>query len=880
MPEFVHLPEDLGESLEEPSSTPKPEFVHLPEDLGESPEDLGLKPLSTQKHYPAVLSTEGTFVTINRAISFPEPIEETIFGYPIEDKRQIVFADTHSYGIDPNDWVIQYGSVDGNDIKKNELPSTSSNAISNDLFPYYKGVWNIGSQSIQDKYEGIVSYEDYGNSAIDLIIDSKYDIGSTARRYVTCATKQVFDCDVAANVFVSFGLKREHKNESCLSRCGIYSSETGWFIEISGSGAGDNFKVVRRYTDSRITTPNKTIDQVFYRSEFVDKLDGSGVSGHVIDFSYVTMFAIEIGSYDGSAVKFYAYIPDKRAGRHTWTMFHKIGISDTLNQFPERNASALPLTFFHSTTPLISGVSKLSKYGTSVTRVGASTAVIKMFSAAGQFKELIPFKESFIFGLLTKDSLNEKRNYTRHFPKYLTATANVPTELTIRRYRLNESNSSTIKLEPTVQEQYDSQNLLYVVDSLSGKISFISTTLQTLIKTVDCNARNILYVQKYDILYVATTISNAILAINGSTGDIIDSFLTNSSNAIDLAFSSVTINNVLQDRLIITNSSGFTVWNITDDTTNPRGFLSPLLIYSVTGLTVPLTAQVLAADNRFFVALQNDVNIYSATTTTAPSLESSFNNASSVLGIAYSQLKLFISLSSGSVSCLTRFSGSQYTNSSEFSFSHSLSNPDIIVAVDSVDIVYVASTTNSNVISKRNYASVVNTILTNAPSIGIVVDPNLNSLLYNSTQVVLELNSGGTFIDLTSANSFLKGNLLAAGITALVSKDGLAPVGDIVSNIVIGGGAKQIDLTHAFQEYREFFATSYDSFTNQIESQDLILFFLKHLGELLSKTTEQISWQANVGTSNFNIIATPTATNPLHIVNTGSGTLSVITGQN
>jgi hypothetical protein len=52
------------------------------------------------------------------------------------------------------------------------------------------------------------------------------------------------------------------------------------------------------------------------------------------------------------------------------------------------------------------------------------------------------------------------------------------------------------------------------------------------------------------------------------------------------------------------------------------------------------------------------------------------------------------------------------------------------------------------------------------------------------------------------------------------------------------------------------------------------------LGELLSKTTEQISWQANVGTSNFNIIATPTATNPLHIVNTGSGTLSVITGQN
>jgi hypothetical protein len=372
--------------------------------------------------------------------------------------------------------------------------------------------------NVTDFYSGIASYERYSNSAIELIVNSKYVNGVPSTPFnVSCATKQVFDCDVAANIFVSFGIKREYAHFSCISQCGIFSSETGWYIEIENDGSGDNFRVVRRYTNSQ----GVVIDESYYRSSFVDKLDGTGESKHTIRFDYVTMFAIEIGSYDGSAVKFYAYIPDARAGNHAWVMFHKVNISDNLNLFPERNGSALPLTFSHA-SKLTNGISKLVKYGTSVTRVGATTSVIKMFSVAGQFKELIPFKPVFIFSILTKDLFNAKKNYTKHFPKYLTAASNVPVEILITRFKLTESNSKDIGLQPSAQQQTDVNNLLYVINS-NGTISVISISSQVEILKINVNAKNILYVQKYNILYAVLT-NNSIAIINGTSGNILNFF--------------------------------------------------------------------------------------------------------------------------------------------------------------------------------------------------------------------------------------------------------------------------------------------------------------------------------------------------------------------
>ena len=839
------------------------DYIYIPDSLGENAADYGQKPAATS--YSVTLANDSVYQVNRVNKSLPEDIETTMFGFPIEDKRQILFADTHQYGIDKNDWDIVLGLVSGGGIKKTLLQNAP-------LTSDYQGIWldNSPSQSIMlDLYAGIVTYAKYENSAIELTIDTQYDNDpnnpSDPPRNAACSTKQVFDCDVAANTFASFGIVRESVSDNCISQCGLFSSTSGWYIEIQGNGLGNNFRVVRRYTDSS----NIVTNIVYNRSSFVDKLDGTGTSGHTINFSRVVMLGIEIGSYDGSAVKFYAYVPDARAGGSTtWVMFHKINISDTLD-FPERNASALPVTFIHR-TKITSGYSKLKKYGTSVTKIGSTNSVVKMFSAAGQFQNLTPAKEIFLFGMLTKELFNSRFNYTKHYPKYLNAISNVPTEIVARRFRVTPANSATINLNPSVQEQYDPNNLVYLVEPSSKDVLIVSTTLQTVVRRIDRNARNIAYFTKNDVLYVAEDNSSTILILNGVTGDVITSFIPNVPNSIDLTIISIT--SPAQDRLIITNSTGFTVWNITN-------WLEPVLLYSVSGLIIPPNASVLAADNRFFVLTSTSILVYSATTSAVSLLQTISQQFEDPLAITYSQLKLFATFA-GVVRAYTRFgTATTYTLDNQFTFNISLANPDIITSVDAVDVVYVASSTTAGVVRRRNYDGLnsVTTINTAFPTIGISVDADLKTILYNTSPILMELNSQTTFIDLLAPGAFLKGNLLAAGITALIQNDGYNPIGDIIASMIIGNGGKQLKIADLFQDYREFFTTTYDTFNNSLSSQDLVLFYMKHLGELPSKINEQIEWLSGFGS--MTVIANVTEQNPLHVVNIGSGTISIITGQ-
>jgi hypothetical protein len=68
---------------------PTPSLIHLPDEIGESSDDLGLKSYSVEdpKHYGVVLSTAEMLFSINRKTLPPEDIEQTMFGYPIEDKK-------------------------------------------------------------------------------------------------------------------------------------------------------------------------------------------------------------------------------------------------------------------------------------------------------------------------------------------------------------------------------------------------------------------------------------------------------------------------------------------------------------------------------------------------------------------------------------------------------------------------------------------------------------------------------------------------------------------------------------------------------------------------------------------------------------------------
>ena len=100
-----------------------------------------------------------------------------------------------------------------------------------------------------------------------------------------------------------------------------------------------------------------------------------------------------------------------------------------------------------------------------------------------------------------------------------------------------------------------------------------------------------------------------------------------------------------------------------------------------------------------------------------------------------------------------------------------------------------------------------------------------------------------------------------------------------VVSIVAGNKVRQLDLTYIFQEYREFFTSVYENFagSNNIISQDLILVFLRHLGENLSTFIEQIEWVS--GTTNVTISNPVTLDNPLHVSVPGSATISLVNGQ-
>lgn len=62
-----------------------------------------------------------------------------------------------------------------------------------------------------------------------------------------------------------------------------------------------------------------------------DKLDGSGESGYIIDFSRVTMYKIEYSWYGAIGAKFYAYIP-VGSGEARWVRLHTIIIENQMDK--------------------------------------------------------------------------------------------------------------------------------------------------------------------------------------------------------------------------------------------------------------------------------------------------------------------------------------------------------------------------------------------------------------------------------------------------------------------------------------------------------------------------------------------------------------------
>jgi DNA-binding beta-propeller fold protein YncE len=562
------------------------------------------------------------------------------------------------------------------------------------------------------------------------------------------------------------------------------------------------------------------------------------------------MFAIELGSFDGSGARFYIYARDNNQnGQHRWILFANIPTSEYLPSI-ERSPIPLPFNFEIETTGSTGGT--LSRYGCSVIKLGADAAPLKLFSAASNTLPLIPSKEVFAFAVLTKELYIDKPNNTKIFLKYLNAVSDVPIEIIFRRLKLTSSNIDSLKFKPSLREEYDPNNLVYLIRG--DRLFFVSIANQVAVKVVNVSLNNIWFDASKDLIFGTQTDSSDILIINGSTGVIVASVVTGKTNCQDVVVSG--------NNLYISHpgNNEVTVWNIGNITA----------ITSVTSLTVGNNPRDLAVgDGRIFCANRtgNSISVIIDNSVLQTLSVTSTPNA-----IIHNRASLYVASGDNKVYRYTR-SGTTYAVDSASTFD-TIANPDSLAFVDTAEIIYIGSSTAKSLNIRDLNATTPTTITEqlSANTIGLITDTDGNAYLYDSTGNVKDLLFDRTFVTLSSPTSTLKGNLLSSAITAIILP-GLQPLGDIVCSF-ISSKSSQIYLEQFFQEYREFFSTSYN-LNGATIAQDLILIFLKHIGENLSLLTEQIIWLD--GTTG---LAATYGSESSHFSNPGSATVSLIIGQN
>ncbi len=799
--------------------------IYFPEEFGTDPKDTGSQALSDpdSRHYSVTLAND-YFIPIRRrknTANLPDSeVSSSQFGFPIQDERILLFADTNGYGTDSTKWDIG-------------LSLTNEQNTPDGL-----RLWGLGV-GLTAAYTGVESYTEYKDNATQLIISNN---NTDASKYVVLTSKQLFDCDAANNIFVSFGIKMESTfiGNGLTFKAGLFNYQSGWFIQVRN----DIISIVQRFTIDGIVKEN-----TYGRTVFKDKLDGTGLSGLNIDFSLVTMFGIELGSFDGSGARFYIYARDENQnGRHRWILFADIPTSEYV-QTIERNPIPLPFNFEIQTSGNTGGV--LSRYGCSVIKLGADNAPLKLFSAASNTLPLIPSKEVFAFAILTKELYIDKPNNTKIFPKYLNAVSDVPIEIIFRRLKLTNSNIDSLGFKPSLREEYDPFNLVYLISG--DKLYFVSIANQAAVKAINVSLNNIWFDASKDLIFGTQTDSSDILIINGSTGVIVASVVTGKTNCHDVVISG---NNLYVSH---PGNNEVTVWNIGNITA----------ITSVTSLTVGTNPMdLVVGDGRVFCANRNS-NSISVITVSNNSVVETLSVVSTPNAMIHNRTSLYVASSDNKVYRYVQ-TGGNYTLNSNFD---TMANPDALAFVDTAEIIYVGSST-SKTLNIRDLNAATPTTQTEtlpATTTALINDTDGNVYLYDSAGNVTDLFYDKIFVTLSSPTSSLKGNLLSSAITAVILP-GLQPLGDIICSFVTSK-SKQIYLQQFFQEYREFFSSSYDLNGSTI-AQDLILIFLKHIGENLSLLTEQIIWLEGVG-------LTPTyGSETLHFSNPGSATVSLVIGQN
>jgi len=452
--------------------------------------------------------------------------------------------------------------------------------------------------------------------------------------------------------------------------------------------------------------------------------------------------------------------------------------------------------------------------------------------------------------------------------------------LVIRRYFLNENSIKGLSFKNLLQEEYDVNNLLYVISQDTNNIQMISPILQTVVKTIKVSAKNIYYSPENKRLYATQTNGNDILVINSNTGDIIArQGISGVTSCDDIVCAVVTQNNNLVSKLFVSHTANNLV-TVLDATNEIFSIINTLSITSPTQMALGATS---SGATHLFVANSTGLNAYNASSTGVDAITvTGTPTSSSGVAVAHNFTgQDVVLLTNNGKMLFYDLVGSDYVYNSTSSIQSGLINgADNIEIVDTISYIYIGSSSFNgyNLITYNGSNPVVATIATDYKVLGIASLDNLDTYVFSTSPIIRELLSNTVLVDLSAPTSFLKGNLLASGISALTQK-GLELIGDKIASFITGSKPSQIKVVDLFHENREFFSSTYKNFglNPGILGQDLVLFYLKNVGELLSSHDEDVvfdEFSYSSGRTNY----TSTTTN-YHFSNIGSGTISLITGQ-
>lgn len=325
--------------------------VYLSDDVGDNPNKKGQK--LTKDSYSVTLTSD-----LSGKISTQDPISQNKdllfdqFGMNNTKNRKLLYADVNRYGLDLQDWDVS-NSLTGTLIER-------LNAI-------HPGIaTNIENLIVTYQTDPSIATVFFESSGIQTLLPANPSNASGTRQALL-ASKRRFRIPPGSPVMFTMGVRAVGQGDNFIKQWGAFSSNTGFYIESIGDGAGDKLRIVRRYVEAGIVK-----NQVVPRSKWADPLDGTGASKSFVSISNVTMWGFQISASDAGVADFYVYCEDgANGGIFRWIKFASIGAADSsfLRAIMEEG---LPITFSNIGLVAPSSNQLLAKYGVSVALSGDS----------------------------------------------------------------------------------------------------------------------------------------------------------------------------------------------------------------------------------------------------------------------------------------------------------------------------------------------------------------------------------------------------------------------------------------------------------------------------------------------------------------------------